>query len=489
MTRKTQHLLTMVFAAWFTACALGSDKALERQRARAGEIPLAHNVRLHADDVLESFGKMVVAYNTALGQDPPIIEVDYLGNLTGNSKFPTDFGPVVRHVLSRIGQIITTRSLPAALDSPKPFIGPLSQLETERPKPPQSTFRIEGQIVGAQDVVTKTRNGRGDATAGGGHTATDGSLTGDRSLTITQLTIILNLEYPNGENVPWTSSRSRIDVNETGKNIGISLFVGGTGFAIGSGLKFAQDNSDALYSAVAFTLIQTIGIGMHMPYFRCIPAFPSDSRLEEMVRSGFARQTQSELEHRVKRFLIVAGFAMDTNTADLTIADRAIVSLEMQRRNLKFNSDSPEGNHTALVEFLMQLWRGLDFESGAKRVETLLVSKEWIIREQQEQQAREQNALAASPTEFGWPANAPIIVLDLSRVHDLYMQNQIVDALRMCSKCGPISRHPVKPYIAIRTTLKAEVQDAVSSRPNLHLQCVWLTSNTPHLLVVPLTTR
>jgi len=322
--RSMTQFITAATVMVFAVSAFAGDKSADRQRAQAGIFPPALSLARQVDEVLKRFGNMVTAYNVASGQEPVTIEIDFLGNQTGNNQLPADFAQWVRDALDKLGsdRIRNYRLLPAAFDSQTQSGIALPQLLGQRPKPPQATFRLTGIIEGSTQVFTRDRNGRLDGTAGGGHTAGDSSLTLDHSLTVTAITIGLTLELPNGIAVPGATAVYRIDAKQTEKNHGFSFYVGGNGFGLGSDVKVTQDPTDALYYAVAMNVVQVLGNGLGVPYYLCSSSFLPDTSLDERVRGIVARKTQADLERQLKRYMIVDGYKLDRQSADFTSLDR-----------------------------------------------------------------------------------------------------------------------------------------------------------------------
>ncbi len=483
LSREMLLAVSLVVLLALPACA--SDRSLARQRAKADVHPPSSLVRRPIDQALDRFGKMLAAYTTAEGIKPVTIEIDFLGNDSGNDQLPSDLGQFARDILARTGQIQTYRTLPAGMLSSRTSAIALPQLLKDVPQTPRATFRLVGEIERATQVMVKYKNGRLDGTGGGGHTSTDSSLTGDRSLTVTAMTIGMTLEQPDRLDVPGATAEYRIDVNETDNNNGFSLYVGGNGFSFGSELKITQDWADAVYDALAMSIIQIVGNALNIPYYECSPNFAPDSGLQQRVRSAYRRTTQSQLERQLKRYMIVAGYNMNREHDELTADDRNTVANAMRQLNLPVNANNAEQAHSATVELLMTLWQHLDYEQGSARVEDILADSEWKHREAQEKEA----ALNIGPSEFGWPTNEPIVVLDLSRITVRSVQGQIVRSIQLCAQCGEIKTHPQKPLLGIRTASKDAVLQAIAMC-GVPLQYEWEGGATmPRLLLVPVAAK
>jgi hypothetical protein len=476
MSRLNRRLFLL--AALAAASAFAKDKKLAQGRKKADELPVPFLVRRPGDTLLRQFGEMAATYLAATGDDPIALEIDYIGNESGTDKLPNDIGQFVRNELEKIGQFQSYRTLPEAIASPRSAGIVLPQLLRERPRPQQAAFRLVGSLQRATEVTTKGGSGRGDALVGGGKTQTNASLTGDRTHTITALTIALTLEYPNGMSVPGATAQYRIDVTQSEKNNSISVYIGGSGVGFGSKLKITEDSADALSDTVAIALIHVLGNALHIPYDRLSPVFQPDNALESRVRDGSARITQAQLEGYLKRLMIVDGFGLDRRRPELTDTDRALVLFEMRHRNIDAR------DRAATLDLVMQLWRGLNYQTAAPRVAALLAEDEHAKRERLERLARDQAALAVNPEEFGWSPAARIVVLDLSRIRDVGMQGKIEAVVRKCGGCGEVSHHPSKPLLGIRLSSRpAELQYALDTS-SLRLESVWLPSPSPRLLVL-----
>ena len=458
------------------ASCLAGDKDLAKARAAAAAVSPAVAVRRPVDDVLEDFGRMVLTYNTANDKPPVIIEIDFLGNESSVDKYPNDAGQFARNGLERIGQFQTYRALPAAIASPRSAGVTLPQLLQARPRPPQPTYRLVGVIDRAAEVVGKTSTRRADGTGGGGHTAWDGGISSERGTTITAITVGLTLELPNSVGVPGATAEYRYDLKETQRNGGFTVYVGANGFSLGSRLKTTQDSADALYTVMAWNLVHIMGNALEIPYYRCGSELAPDPALEERVHDGFLTMTRTQLEIRLKRYMIVDGFALDRTTVALTDKDSAILAVEMRHRNL----DARDSR--ALVTLLMQFWRGMSYREGAARVRTILDESARLAGERAESAAIRQADLAVGPADFNWPVAVGVVVIDLARLRDNSMEAQIRSALRFCEGCGEIRRHSTKPLLGVLSSSPAEVQYTLNHR--LGLEGVWSHTPTPRLLVL-----
>ena len=380
-TQRRSTPYFVFFAAAFMVSAPGwaGDKALEKALRKTAPLPPPMEVRRPVDAILKRFGEQVMGYRFPLGYGPITVEIDYLGNISGNDKYPNDMGQYARDAFSKTGAFLTFRTLPEAAASKGSSGVVLPQLIRQRGTPPTPTFRLVGVIEGAEQVVVKEGNGRADIEFGGGHTATNGGATHDRSRTLTALTIALTLEAPNSLDVEGASARYRIYVEQTENNNGVELYMGGNGFGLGSRLKITQDSSDAIYDTIAMNLVHIMGNALMIPYFRCDDNLRPDAALEDRVREDFGRLTNAQLEGKIQRFMLVDGFSIGRQSP-LQPADRALLNVEMQHRRLP-------ADRRGMVELAMQFWRGLEYREAAKRMAGIYVENDLAARIRAEQAA------------------------------------------------------------------------------------------------------
>jgi hypothetical protein len=199
--------------------------------------------------------------------------------------------------------------------------------------------------------------------------------------------------------------------------------------------------------------------------------------VQERFRSSLSRVTRDELEQSVKRYLYLAGFAMDFQSATFTAADRAVAVLEMRRRSLDFN------DRNGLLELALQLWSELEYHKAASRVQDRI---DQLIREERERKTAAAAAAAAaeaaanwhiSPAEFSWPESASIVVLDLGRVQDAELRQKVLSVVRRCHGCDEVRPHPVRALAGVRiTTDPAYIQSALRLS-GLNLEYLWITDS------------
>jgi len=428
---------------------------------------------------------MLEAYLAAgTGQHRTIrLEIDFIGNETGIDKeLPTDLSQYARSVVEKIGEPFETyRTWPSIVGIPRPAGSTLPLVQNDRPKPPPPDYRLVGSLLRASERLAIGRDARADGLFGNGHGQSDVQLTGEHRRTITSYTLGLTLETPEGIAVRGATIEAKINVERSELNRSISVYVGGSGLGGGTKAIVTQDTGDALYDAMALTVIHVLGNALRVPYYRCDANFGGDETLDGRVRDSLNRLTRTELERYIKRYMYVGGFTMDMREPDLVETDRAIAMLEMRRRSLDTD------NRNGLVEFVMQLWKDLDYVQASKRVAAQMAQNDQGLREEREREMREQSQIDISPMEFGWSPSVRVVVLDLSRVGDIPTKDEILAAVRVCVGCDEIRAHPTKTVVGIRISSQpSEVQRALRSS-SLRLEYVWFNSPSPRLLVVPAT--
>jgi len=470
--------IVLVAASLAGTPARAGDKALDKALQQIPPLPAPVEVRRPVDDALERFGQLVLSYGIPMGYGQLVIEIDYLGNGSMNDNFPNDIGQFARDALARTGAFRTFLTLPYAAGGRGSSGFVLPQLLRDRGTPPKPDFRLVGVIEGAGQVVVKGGNGRLDGQAGGGSTASNGGVNFDRSTTVTNLTIALTLETRDSLDVEGASARFRIPIQQTDKNRGVELYVGGSGFGLGSRLRITQDSSDAIYDSVAVNLIRILGGALRIPYDRSDPQFLRDSALELRVRRDFGGLTNLELEDELRRFMLVDGFNIGRQAGPLPPADQALLKMEMQHRGLRVD-------RAGMLEMAMQLWRGVDYRQAATRVADIRVENSLAARQNREQEAIQQAALRVDPREFGFSSGAHIMIVDLSRVALPDQLRQISATLQRCSSCGEVRAHPNKPLIGLNTTMKESDLQFLINSIRLPLDFVWSHVESPRLLVVP----
>jgi hypothetical protein len=236
-TFPSLELLSMLIAAAAiisTGCV--SDKVIKAAIDHPPALRLPARVTRPIDADLEKFGTMIRAYRTE--DTDLIVAVDFMPNDSGISKeLPEDIGSYARSVLEHIERpVVTYRTLPAAIGLKGPAANSIF-LTGSSPKPPALAYKLVGVLERASEQVTAAKNARGDTKFGGGHTATDGSVTGDDTRTITSVTVSFTLETPDLLAVKGTSVAYRIPVEHRERNGSISIYVGGSG--VGGGKRLA----------------------------------------------------------------------------------------------------------------------------------------------------------------------------------------------------------------------------------------------------------
>jgi len=451
--------------------------------ALAPPIPVPRPV----DHALEACGAMVRAY-TAVDEHDLVVAIDVIPNDSGLEKeLPSDLGIYAGSVFDVIGKpFVTFRTLPGGGLLKTPASLALSARQ-EGPAPPPLDFRLVGALERASEIGVDDRNRHIDIMGGSDNHSFEGGAQRGRRVSVTSLTLKLNLETPNHLAVRGTDATYRIYVDKFEHNRSISLYVAGSGGGKDTKLTVTQELGDALYDATAAALLHALGHALLIPYYRCHALFPPDPALDARVQDAFSRLTRAQLEQHVKRFFFLRGFPVDLHTPGLTVDERAAVAVEMQHRGLDF------ADRRALINFSFQLWQQLDYVQAATRLEARLTESAQAGAEAEEQrranearrkaadtqrhaeeekEKKRQAELVATPAEFGWPATARVVVVDWSQVPPS-ARARILALLRSCPGTRDIKVHPTKPLLGIRTTASRATLERVLRQPRLSLAPVW----------------
>ena len=84
-------------------CRRGRATRRWRRRCEDAPLPRPVEVRRPVDDAIARFGQIVLAYGIPMGYGPITIEIDFLGNISMNDKYPNDIGQYARDVLAKAG--------------------------------------------------------------------------------------------------------------------------------------------------------------------------------------------------------------------------------------------------------------------------------------------------------------------------------------------------------------------------------------------------
>jgi hypothetical protein len=445
-------------------CAARKPVAIQIQEAKILAQPIL--VRRPVDPVLDKFGKMTRVYIASLEERPIEIDIDLLPNETGIEKeLPYDIGPYVRNAVEKIGKpFVTIRTNWDLLKNPA---GSVLGLQQDRPKPPPADFKIVGSLQRASECLVEGDDKRIDALAGNGSGQLNASATKEGRRTETCLTLTLNLEGRNGQAVRGAQAVYKMTVDKTELNRSVSIYIGGSGMGGGRKVTVTQDLGDALSDAAAAAVIHVLGNALMVPFYRCDEFFFPDETLDERAREAFSRLTRAELEQNVKRYLFVDGYQTSWPNPSFTDGDRAIAVLEMRRRSLEF------ADREALVEFAFQLWKEIDYVKAATRVDNVVTRYVHETRQRAEDEAVREAREGISPTKFGWPASAKIVVLDLTNVKAIEVRKKIVAAARACKGCDEIVADASVSIVGIRVSSEASEVQLALRRSGLALRYVW----------------
>ena len=240
----------------------------------------------------------------------------------------------------------------------------------------------------------------------------------------------------------------------------------------------SQDIGDALYDLTAASMMHLLGNALLVPYYRCSEVFSEDQTLDARFRNALLRLTRAELEQSIKRYLYADGYNIDLSGPALTLADRAVVALEMRHRSLEFNDEN-------LVEFAFQLWKNLDFSKAAEIIDRRLAHTVRAKREQLAANASSSVAAADTGSRPVHSESARLVVLDLSRVAEIEAREKIIAAARDCAGCDDLRSDPAKTRIAIQISSEPwELQRALRRNPARY-EYRWTDISQQRMIVMP----
>jgi hypothetical protein len=213
--------------------------------------------------------------------------------------------------------------------------------------------------------------------------------------------------------------------------------------------------------------------------------FGEDRDLDVRKWASLSRMAMQEIEQHLKQLLFAQGYRINLASPLLTQQDRVLLTGLMQARSLK--SD----DRGALIQFAYSLWKSLDYQGGADRVEAQLAANQHQARERARTAAGGATVAgpppppAFTPTTFGWSDTDRVAMVDLSRIAALETRRQVVAVLRRCNGCRDVVANENTTRVAVRlSTNPIEVREQLRLS-NLRLHYVWRDQDQKELIVAP----
>jgi hypothetical protein len=372
-------------------------------------------------------------------------------------------------------------------------------LPQEDSKAPQPAFRVRGCLLRLNEQSDRERGIQVDTYFGNGKGRTDGQLNRKNRSTVNTCSITLTLERPDGTAVSHATACYTIEVEKSERQTGFSVFVAGNGIGFAGRIGIAQDMGEALLTAVGCAAIRMLGGALLFPYHRLDQViFPPNPDIEKRYVEELSRQTDAVLEQHLKTAMFIFGFGMDLQTPDLTVEDRAVLSVEMRRRSLNC------GDRSDRLKFALEMFREVDYMKGAERLEKRFIETARQKREQEERAAREkreQERLAQqqreeeerrakefgnSPSDFGWPSATRVVTLDFSRVTDDVLRNKILTIARKCRAVQETRIVPGREHVVgMRVSSDPEDIRCWLRQSSLPVMLSWVAPGQQRLLFTP----
>lgn len=476
-------------AALALLASCNHSKSLKTLEAQSKRLDPPQAVRRPARESLRDFGKMVTAYTGARGTT--LIELDIMPNDSGIQKeLPQDLSVYAQNVIADMGgNLRTTNAIPAYALISTAYASGLNSHDHRKGPPP--ALRLRGRLLGFHEQVAKSREIRADVLAAIGSGKGDGQAAMDDRRTLTSLRISLQLADADGVNLPGPAAVYELFLLKDEQGASLGVYFDGTGVGMGSKVQVAQNARDAMYDACAACVMQLMGHAFLIPYYRSSSVFVPDPDLEARYRSYLMRSTTRDLDLTAKRLLFSSGSPMDAGDAEMTPNDAALLAAQFQRAGVD------AGNHRSKVDFIMELWRTLDYAAGAARMETFEDDAERAAREKaalapaatgQIEGSAGSSALPDPATEWGFPAGTPVVVLDFRRVLSSRERQVLIDVLASNPRCGEVHGDSKNEglYGAHFDGAAGDLQSAWRAHPDLPpMDYIWVGNDFAKLVVVP----
>ncbi len=371
---------------------------------------------------MRELGRMVRAYQEDPTQDF-IIEVELIANDTGISKEqPSDAGYYACQVFGDIGHPFrTSRTYGSVATLDRPAANGLAF--APRPANPTPRLKLRGNYLRCGERVITAREARALGLAKIGSDTLDLEIGGDERVTLTSVRLGLMLVAPDGASLPGPTATYESIITKVERSVNGSAFFAGSGGGASSNVQTSNDTADALYDLTATALTQILGDALLIPVHRIDPSIPeAGKRIERNFRGSLAQSSLAAAQATLKRLLFVSGRSMNMSSPLLGSEDRNVIAAEMKRSGLSID------RHQDVVEFAVRLWRTLDYNAAAPRIERYNDQRQHEAREQamaarvaQTQLAakvaaeskRKLDAIEERPALFGFPPGTPMILLDL----------------------------------------------------------------------------
>jgi len=175
--------------------------------------------------------------------------------------------------------------------------------------------------------ISNSRNFDLDLEIGGGRGNTDSRFDHDRSKSLSQIAMDLNIfKYKDRSYVSGVATQNKIVISRERKKNRFGIFLNGSGMGYSKYATMQQSKDEALRILSEYSLIQLLGRLYQVPYWKCTtPNMPVDTDIIEKKMAQFSTAKKVVQTKLIERLV---GFYGKESTIDGTLSEQELASLE-----------------------------------------------------------------------------------------------------------------------------------------------------------------
>ena len=294
---------------------------------------------------LNKLGKLLNAYYIL----PTPVQSKNIGNKTGAKNLPTDLYAMTAAAINKIGRPLIFVPYDAQyVISESTTGGTITRLY---PK-----IVLAGGITGFdKDMFDKER----EVEASGGWAGAQAGGRIKASGNYSRITFDLNaMDYKTQSYLPQVIASNSIALTKDSLGWGVHGYYMGNGASFDSDLKRKQGIHAALRNLVEFSIIEVIGKGFKIPYWRTIKGALPDDQMIARIANEFSEKNKVQQALIIKKFLFLHGFNGINRKVYIFKAheDEALKTAMRQYRAKNMN------------ELYLKLWLNVPIKTAIKRV-------------------------------------------------------------------------------------------------------------------------
>ena len=297
------------------------------------------------EQALIDFGTLLQAYDVP----KTVVQSKNIGNVTAEKNLPSDIYAMIASSINKIGPEIVFVPYDAQyVINESTTGGTITRLYPQ--------WVLDGGITGFdKDMFEKER----EVEASGGWAGAQGGGHINAGANYSRLSLDLSLmDYRTQSYFPGVQATNALMLEQNKLGWGVYGYYMGNGGSFDYDLKTKQGVHAALRTLVEYSIIEVLGKGVQVPYWRCIRGANPDTEMMKRLTTAFNEMPLEQQQLKLKKLLFLHGYnGIDRAIPTFAGGEEAALKEAMRRTGT-----------SSLAELYLALWQSVPLETASRRV-------------------------------------------------------------------------------------------------------------------------